>query len=327
MNKRPIYITGAGGMIGSHLSEYLTSKGEAFVYGSYYTPTTDIDEIKPLPDFELFELDIRDHKKVLDFISDHLPDPIYHLAAQSRPQASWIDPYYTFDVNVNGTIGLFEAVREAKKNHPEYDPKIVVITSSAVYGDALLKYDVDNLPDESCPMEPLHPYGVSKAAEDMACYQYFRNYDLKIVRVRLFNCTGTRKIEDVTGDFTHRAVELEMVGDNHLKVGNLNPLRAIIDVNDVCSALEILANKGQAGEAYNLCSSHIIKIKQVVRCIEEVMGVKYELVTNPSLLRVADERLYAGDSSKLKALGWEEKREYIDTVRDMIAYWRKKLKK
>jgi nucleoside-diphosphate-sugar epimerase len=63
----------------------------------------------------------------------------------------------------------------------------------------------------------------------------------------------------------------------------------------------------------------------VVSCVEKVTGVHYELVHDPKLLRPADERLYAGDSGKIKALGWSEKLNYEDTVRDMIAYWRKKL--
>jgi nucleoside-diphosphate-sugar epimerase len=62
-----------------------------------------------------------------------------------------------------------------------------------------------------------------------------------------------------------------------------------------------------------------------VECIEKVTGATYELVPDPKLLRPADERLYAGNCDKIKALGWVEKYTYEQTVRDMIAYWRKKL--
>ncbi|MCQ2741755.1 MAG: GDP-mannose 4,6-dehydratase [Bacilli bacterium] len=316
------YVTGAGGMVGSHLVELLKKKGYE-VIGSYYTPTTDISEIDP--SINLVELDLRQHDKVMELIENNLPERIFHLAAQSFPVVSWKDPYYTMDVNVNGTVGLFEAIKAAKAKHPEYDPMVVVISSSAIYGEALLSYDPEHLPTEDCAMLPLHPYGVSKVAEDLLCFQYNRNFGIRTARVRLFNCTGPRKIGDITADFTKRAVLLEKEGSNKLVVGNLTALRAILDVRDLCEGLVILSEKAVPGEPYNICSSHIFRMSYVVECIEKVMGVKYELVTDPKLLRPADERLYAGNCDKIKALGWVEKYTYEQTVADMIAYWRKKL--
>jgi len=317
------YVTGAGGMIGSHLVEILHEKGYEVV-GSYFHPTVDLKDIDQTG-IRLFELDVRNHETMKSWICDYLPDRIYHLAAQSFPVVSWKDPYYTMDVNISGTVGLFEAIKEAKRLHPDYDPHIVVISSSAIYGQALQNYSTTNLPKEDCPLLPLSPYGVSKAGEDLLCYQYYDNFKLKICRVRLFNCTGTRKIGDITADFTKRAVELEKKGETKLVVGNLTSTRAIIDARDVAEGLIVLSEKGQPGEAYNICSSHVFQMHHVIECIEKVTGVHYELVTDPKLLRPADERLYAGDSSKIKALGWSEKYRYEDTVRDMIAYWRKKL--
>ncbi|MBQ9457655.1 MAG: GDP-mannose 4,6-dehydratase [Bacilli bacterium] len=316
------YVTGSRGMVGSHLVEALSKAGHEVV-ASFYTPIVPQEEIQANARF--VELDVRDHEKMAQFIETERPDAIYHLAAQSFPVRSWEDPYYTMDVNVKGTVGLFEAVKKCREAHPGYDPKIIVITSSAIYGEALLSYDVDQLPDENCALKPLHPYGVSKAAQDLLCFQYFRNFGLKTIRVRLFNCTGPRKTGDITSDFTKRAVLLEKSGDNHLVVGNLTALRAILDVRDLCTALMILEEKGKAGEAYNVCSSHIFRMNHVVECIEAVTGVKYELVQDPKLLRPADERLYAGDCTKIKALGWEERYTYQQTVSDMIDYWRKKL--
>jgi len=315
------YITGVGGVVGSALAGYLVKKGYEVV-GSYYTPTTDITEIDPK--VRIFELDLRQHEALKTWICSYLPDVIYHFAAQSRPVPSWDDPYYTMDVNVGGTVAVLEAVKEAKKQHPEYDPNVIAISSSAIYGDALQKYSIDNLPDETCELLPLHPYGVSKAAEDLLCYQYFKNFGIKTMRIRLFNCTGRNKDQDITGDFAKRAVKLEREGGNKLVVGNLTALRAILDVRDLCSALYILNEKGTAGEAYNICSSHIFRMDHVVECLEQIMGVKYELVQDPKLLRPADEALYAGRCDKIKALGWKEEYEYIDTVRAAVEYWRTK---
>ena len=313
------YITGAGGVVGSALAPYLLNQGYE-VEGSYFEPTTDIKEIDPR--VKLFELDLREHDKVLAYIDAALPDAIYHLAAQSRPVPSWSDPYYTMDVNVGGTVAVLEAVKKAKENHPGYNPNVIAISSSAIYGDALQKYDVDHLPDETCELLPLHPYGVSKAAEDLLCYQYFKNFGIRTMRIRLFNCTGKNKDQDITGDFAKRAVKLERQGDNHLVVGNLTALRAILDVRDLCSALYLLNEKGTPGEAYNICSSHIFRMDYVVECLEQIMGTKYVLVQDPKLFRPADEALYAGKADKIKALGWVEQYQYIDTVREAVSYWR-----
>lgn len=319
---RKAYITGAGGVVGSHFGPYLLKHGYEVV-GSYYTPTTDISEIDK--GMRLFELDVRKHEAMASWIEDYLPDVIYHFAAQSRPVESWKDPYYTMDVNVGGTVGLLEAVKRAKAAHPGYDPKVIAISSSAIYGDALKNYSLDHLPKEDCPLLPLHPYGVSKAAEDLLCYQYFKNFGIKAIRIRLFNCTGENKDQDITGDFSKRAVMLSRNGGKILEVGNLSALRAILDVRDLCSALLLLDEKGEPGEAYNISSSHIFRMTHVVECLEEVTGTHYELHTDPKLLRPADEPLYAGDSSKIKALGWEEKYQYLDTVRASYEYWSKKL--
>jgi len=84
------YVTGAGGIIGSHLVEYLHKSGYE-VKGSYYTPTVDLNDINK-EGVDLFELDVRDHEKMKAFINEYLPDKIFHLAAQSRPTESWEDP-------------------------------------------------------------------------------------------------------------------------------------------------------------------------------------------------------------------------------------------
>lgn len=187
-----------------------------------------------------------------------------------------------------------------------------------------MDYDEDHLPDESCALKPLHPYGVSKVAEDLLCFQYSRNFDLHIMRVRLFNCTGPRKIGDISSDFARRAVALSRKGEHKLVVGSLEARRAILDVRDLCNGLLLLAEKGAKGEAYNICSSHVFKMDHVVTCLESIMGVKYDLVQDPKLLRPADERLYAGNCDKIKTLGWKEEYQYIDTLKDIVSYWEKK---
>ena len=89
---------------------------------------------------------------------------------------------------------------------------------------------------EGHPLCPLHPYGVSKVAQDLLAAQYFANYAIPSVRIRIFNTTGPGKIGDVCSDLTRRAVEIELgMRPPSLMVGNLTK-RAIIDVRISCGA-------------------------------------------------------------------------------------------
>ena len=94
---------------------------------------------------------------------------------------------------------------------------------------------------ETAALQPLHPYGVSKVGQDLLSFQYFMNDHIRCIRARIFNSTGTRKVNDVTSDFTHRAVLAEQSGTYELRVGNLNTRRAIMDQRDLVSALILLA--------------------------------------------------------------------------------------
>ena len=98
-----ILVTGAGGMVGSHMVELLYAKGENVV-GTYYKPTTDIKELSP--EIKMIECDVRYASSVEKIIMEYQPEQIYHLAAQSYPTVSWDRPYETIETNINGTIAV-----------------------------------------------------------------------------------------------------------------------------------------------------------------------------------------------------------------------------
>ena len=105
--KLKVFVTGAGGFMGSHLVDFLHDKGHE-VYGIYFGSVDLTDEIKNKGN--LIKCDIRDYEKLKEIIDKIKPDQIYHLAAQSYPTVSWKDPKYTFETNVQGTVNVFEAV-------------------------------------------------------------------------------------------------------------------------------------------------------------------------------------------------------------------------
>lgn len=130
-----ILVTGAGGMVGSHMAERLEAQGKK-VIGTYYKPTTDINELPS--DIKMIECDIRYPGNIERVIMEYQPDQIYHLAAQSYPTVSWEKPYETMETNINGTIAVYEAIKKVRSLiNQAYDPMVVVACSSAEYGETL----------------------------------------------------------------------------------------------------------------------------------------------------------------------------------------------
>jgi len=319
-----ILVTGAGGMVGSHMVELFYERGEN-VIGTYYKPTTDIKELPR--GIKMIECDVRYVSHVEKIIMDYQPEQIYHLAAQSYPTVSWDRPYETIDTNVNGTVAVFESVKKVREiKNPSYDPMVVVACSSAEYGETLNKLEGKEVfVKETAELLPLHPYGVSKVGQDLLSFQYYMNDGIRCIRARIFNSTGTRKVNDVTSDFTYRAIEAERTGVYELRVGNLETRRAIMDQRDLVNALILLAEKGTPGDVYNISSEHIYQMKDIVSMIEEQIGHAFKLNVDPALLRPTDEKIIVGDVTKLKQdTGWKQSIPMEQTIADMLEYWRNK---
>ena len=225
-------------------------------------------------------------------------------------------------------IGLFEAVKKTRNlNDENYDPMIVIACSSAEYGETLNKLEGDKVyVKETDPLLPLHPYGVSKVGQDLISFQYYMNDRIRCIRARIFNSTGTRKTNDVTSDFTYRAIQAVKTKNYEIRVGNLNTKRAIMDQRDLNKALMLLAEKGVPGEVYNISSEHVYEMKEILSIIEKQIGHELKPVVDKALLRPTDERIIVGDITKLKRdTGWKQSITIEETIADMLGYWREKL--
>lgn len=318
-----VLVTGAGGMVGSHMVELLYNRGDN-VIGIWHKNKKNIEQVSVPVQF--IQCDLRYAQGIDEIIMDNLPEQIYHLAAQSYPTVSWVSPSETIDVNINSTINIYEAIKKARKyKKKDYNPIVVVACSSAEYGETLNQLeDIGAVyVKENAQLQPLHPYGVSKVGQDLISFQYFMNDHIRCIRARIFNSTGTRKVNDVTSDFTRRAVEAEKSGKWELRVGNLNTKRAIMDQRDLVTALILLAEKGIAGEVYNISSEYIYQMSDIVRIIEAKVGHTFEIVVDSKLIRPTDEKIIVGDVSKLKKdTGWVQTIKMEQTIADMLDYWR-----
>lgn len=312
-----VLITGATGFIGSHLAAFLLEKGDE-VHGTVWDKN-ELRNVEAIKDrINLLTCDIRDESRVTEIICDIKPERIFHLAAQSFPTVSWDEPARTLDTNVLGTSHVFEAV---KKHTP--DCTVLVACSSAEYG-FVSESEVPVSEDHA--LLPLHPYGVSKVAQDLLAYQYYKNFGIKSLRARIFNTTGPRKTMDVCSDFTNMIIKIEKGLAMDMSVGNLEAKRDITDVKDVVNALWLLTEKGKAGEVYNVCSSKAHRIKDVLDMAAAQAEVKVDIRVDPDKLRPTDEPIIMGDNTRIReTCGWVPTMTMEETLGRMMDYWRKVL--
>lgn len=310
-------ITGINGFIGSYLAESLLGKG-LNVHGTV-RKVGHLENILHIKNaVTLSKCDVRDPAAVKNAIRKSKPDLVFHLAAQSYPTVSWKDPIGTMETNVIGTINVLEAIRKLRMN-----PKTLIACSSAEYGYV----QEDEVPvKEDHSLLPLHPYGVSKVAQDLLAYQYFKNFNLKTSRVRIFGATGPRKVEDVCSDFAKGVANIEFGKKKPVMyVGNLETRRDLVDVRDTVEAFWLLVKKGKIGEVYNVCSGKAYKIGDILNMFLKMPSTKIEVKIDPKKLRPSDESIIVGDNNKIrKDCGWKPKIPIEKTLKDTLEYWREK---
>lgn len=316
-----VLITGITGFAGSHLAEYiLADHPEVEVYGIVRWRSR-LDNIVSFQEkIYLLEADLKDPVSLRTVLAHVQPDWIFHLAAQSFVPTSWKCPSETFAINVIGQINLFEAILSLKQN-----PKIHIAGSSEEYGQV---YENEIPMKETNPLRPLSPYAVSKVAQDLLAYQYFRSYGLRTVRTRGFNHTGPRRGEVfVTSTLAKQIAAIEKgKKEPVIRVGNLDAKRDFTDVRDMVRAYWLALEKGEEGEVYNIGSGKAYTIKEVLAILLSLSRVDVKVEVDPSRLRPSDVPILLADASKFQKLThWTPRIPFEQTLRDLLDYWRERV--
>jgi GDP-4-dehydro-6-deoxy-D-mannose reductase len=309
---RSALVTGADGFIGSHLVKYLHAKNWQ-VIGTHRLPGS--DSFPKLNKSRFVQCDLRNGQRVEQLFNEHAPTHVFHLGAQSLPTLSWADPVSTFESNIMGSLHLFEAVR-----HMRRPPVVVSACSSAEYGHV----PPSAIPvTEEQPLQPLHPYGISKVCLDLLAREYFLDYKIPAVNLRLFNTTGPGKTNDAPSDFVRQLIRIKKgLQAPVIEVGNLKPRRAFLDVNDTVRGFYLAAMKGKRGEAYNLCAATTYEIGELLRIAIGLSGLKVEIRPAGQLMRPSDEKIIFGSTKKIRTqTGWKPVLSIKQTLTSMLEYW------
>jgi GDPmannose 4,6-dehydratase len=323
-NKKVALITGINGQDGSYLAEFLLSKGYE-VHGMLKrnsvaeNQTSRLDDIFPTIVNNLVYADLNDLASLVRTIQHSQPDEIYNLGAQSHVRISFDQPIYTANTTGIGTLNLLEAVRLIKP-----DAKIYQASSSEMFGNSI---DNDGFQRETTSMNPVSPYGCAKVFGYNICRNYRNSYGMFISNGILFNHESPRRgINFVTNKVVKTAVEIKKGLRNELKLGNLDAARDWGHAKDYVEAMHLILQQENPDDF--VCStgiSHTVKelCEYVFGKLE--MDWKQYVKQDEKYFRPEELDVLKGDSSKLRALGWEPKYTFETMLDEMIEYWLNKL--
>ena len=292
-----IFLTGADGFIGSHLTEMLVNQGYdvrcLVLYNSFNSwGWLENCDSRIKKDLDVVFGDIRDPFAMRRLIDGC--DKVIHLAALIAIPYSYLSPASYVETNVNGTLNVLEIARQL-----EID-QVIHTSTSEVYGTA--QYAPI---DESHPLNAQSPYAASKIAADQLALSFWRSFATPVSVLRPFNTYGPRQ--------SARAVIptiIKQLQNNPAQValGSTEPTRDFSFVTDTASGfLAALNSPSSIGTVTNIGSSFEISIGDTVREIANLMGLTPEIVTDADRLRPKDsevDRLLACSAKARSTLEW-----------------------
>lgn len=307
----PVLVTGASGFVGPWLLARLAEAGHGPITALGEPPTA---PATALPAVTWRPGDVRDPAALDALVAEVRPARVFHLAAQASVAASLEDPAGTFEVNALGTLRLLDALR---RHAPA--ARTLLVSSAEVYGPRGGRLAEDLAP------APANPYAASKAAAEQVAGAFARAYGLAVVVARPFNHTGPgQTARFAPGAFARQIAMIEASRQAPvIRVGNLGARRDFLDVRDVVRAYMLLAERGEAGKAYNVCRGEAVAIRAILDGLLAHAKVGIDVEADPALMRPADVPELVGEPAALRAAtGWAPEYALDVTLRDLLADWR-----
>jgi len=304
-------VTGGAGFIGSNLVDALLDRGDdVAVIDNLSTGRESNLEQALESGARLHRIDIRDGADVQRVVSEERPEAIFHLAAQIDVRKSVADPAFDARTNVEGTVNMLEAARQAEVGR-------FVNTSSggAIYGVQ------EQLPTpESATPQPMAPYGASKACAEVYVGLFQRLYDMNACSLRYGNVYGER--QDPLGEagviaiFCGRLLE----GKRPTVFGDGRQTRDYIYVGDVVAA-NLAAAASDATGGFNIGTGEETDVLEIVRILQDLGDGGFEPEMAPARLGEL-ERSYIDVSRARDELGWQAKMGLQEGMRRTLGWTR-----
>jgi dTDP-glucose 4,6-dehydratase len=304
-------VTGGCGFIGCNLVRLLLREGDADLRVrvldslTYAGDPCNLADVADDPRLEMVAGSVTD-PDVLARVFEGA-DVIYHLAAESHNDRAILEPWATWHANADGSARVLIAARDAGVS------RLLLMSTDEVYGIA----PTGEAFAEDAPLNPRGPYQASKAAADRLAYAFFVTYGLPVVTVRPTNNYGPYQFpEKLLPVVIHRALH-----DEHLPLyGDGRQRRDFLHVEDCCRALVVVAERGEAGEAYNIPADNEHENLEVARAVLAELG-KPESLIHFVKDRPGHDTRYALHGEKIAALGWRPQIPWDEGLRSTIRWY------
>ena len=321
---KKVLITGISGSGGSYLAEYILENHPVEVHGiSRWHSTASGKNLENIADeIKVHECDLADFSSIQRVLKKIYPDIIFHLASDANVRASWDKPLSVIQNNIMGTANLLEAI-----HCNNISPVILMCSTSEVYGQV----DPKNVPiNESCPLNPANPYAVSKLAQDKLGMVYFMRADnpLNVITTRMFSYLNPRRKDLFATAFATQVAKIEIGLQKELLHGNLDSTRTIIDVRDAMESYWVAAEKGRAGEVYNIGGEKVITVGEFLEVLKKNAHCEIPSRADKSLFRPKDVTLQIPDTTKFRnETGWEPRYSFEESVKYLLECCRNDVKR
>ena len=300
-----LLVTGGCGFIGSNFVNYYFNQNkdvtivnlDAMYYCASETNVT--EDVRKSERYHLVKGNLCSYDLIANILNIYQIDTIIHFAAQSHVQNSFEDALqYTHD-NVQGTHTLLEASRKYGKIN-----RFIHISTDEVYGESMLNENEEKK-NENSILCPTNPYAATKAAAELIAKSYYHSFKMPIIITRGNNVYGPNQYPE---KLIPRFIQQLKLDEKVTIQGDGSNVRAFLHVNDVCSALQLVLEKGEIGEIYNVGSDdhHEYTVLQIAHIlIEKIKGT----ITHDDWITYIEDRpfndkRYYISNEKVKQLGW-----------------------
>lgn len=304
-------VTGAAGFVGSHLSEQLIAAGHCVVGVDAFIPyyprpikERNLAGLRQQPDFKFHEVDLRTAElaPVLEGV-----DTVFHTAAMAGLLRSWQEFEDYMTCNILATQRLLAAAVAAQVGH------FIHCSTSSVYGRFATG-------DETAPLAPISPYGITKLAAEQLCHAYGQKDGLAYTILRLYSVYGPRQRPDMGYNIFIRKI---LAGEEIVVDGDGTDSRSNTYVADCVQGMLLVAAQRErsAGQIFNVGGGEEVDVNQVLGMLEELTGLPVQRRNGPP--RPGDQRRTVADTGKARSLlGYDPQTRVIDGLRAQVAWQR-----
>ena len=308
-----LLVTGGAGFIGSCFVRHILNKYKDYKVINldaltYAGNIKNLDDIKDNPNYKFVHGNICDKKLAKELIIDGAVDAVINFAAESHVDRSITGPEIFIETNVQGTLNLLQAAKEAKTQ------RFLQVSTDEVYGTL----GKDGYFYETTPLAPNSPYSASKASADLLVRAYYETYKMPVLNTRCSNNYGPYQYPEKLIPFF---ISQLLKGEKVPVYGDGMNVRDWLYVYDHCSAIDTVLHKGRVGEVYNIGGHNEKTNLEITKIILDAMG-KDESSIKYVEDRLGHDRRYAIDNHKIQTeLGWEPSVTFEEGIKLTIDWY------